>query len=215
MESEVKMKYYKKISTGNIAVFSDFQTTPPEGYEEATQAEIDEYLLEQAKKDKVIELKSVLHDFMITGYEYTGNIVCAAWDSQTTYDLYELVLGSDSKNYKSLIADNQGNDPISSPEEWEEFYPVFKFDNAGILNVRIKDGLDPGAPDRYKFYDKGCTNGFRNQINFGDSTNWNNFAKDIEEEEDRVMKKYNDYRSQIALCTTIQQVDDITINFSS
>lgn len=201
--------YLTNEGTGQTAVFNN----PQIGWRDATQQEIDDYLLVQAKNDKILELKGDLNDFMVAGYEDTGDIVCAAWDSGTTYALHDLVLATDTKNYRSIQADNLNHEP-PDVTWWEEFNPVFKFDNCSMINLTAKCDLDAGATDRYKFYDKGYDDGFRNQINFGDSTKWDAFAEALRVEEDRVMRKYNDYRSQIAQCSTTAQVEAISIDFS-
>ena len=40
------------------------------------------------------------------------------WDATTEYEIGSIARGSDSKRYRSLIASNIGNDPISSPTSW-------------------------------------------------------------------------------------------------
>lgn len=183
-------------------------------WREATQGEIDAYLLPRAKDLKITELKGDLNNFLIAGYQYDGNITCPTWVTETTYVIKELVVGSDSINYKSLADDNTGHDPISSPSWWEEFEPVFKMDNAAMVNITAKCKLDSGAPDRYKFYAKGDDSGFRHQIDFNNVTDWEDFVEAIALEEDRVMRKYNDYRTQIAECQTVAAVEAITIDFT-
>lgn len=41
------------------------------------------------------------------------------WDALTEYDITGLAKGSDGNVYRSLVATNMGNDPISSPTQWE------------------------------------------------------------------------------------------------
>ena len=43
------------------------------------------------------------------------------WNALTTYDLRDIVIGSDGLYYRSLIPTNQNNDPTSSSAEWENF----------------------------------------------------------------------------------------------
>lgn len=42
------------------------------------------------------------------------------WDSTTIYVITSYVVGSNGKLYKSKVGSNQGNDPTSSPANWEE-----------------------------------------------------------------------------------------------
>ncbi len=53
------------------------------------------------------------------------------WDSATIYDEGSIVIGSDGLYYRSITADNQNQNPISSPGQWEQF----KF--IGIWNTNI------------------------------------------------------------------------------
>jgi hypothetical protein len=42
------------------------------------------------------------------------------WAADNTYDIPEIVLGSDDNYYRSLTDSNTGNDPVSSPGSWEQ-----------------------------------------------------------------------------------------------
>jgi hypothetical protein len=179
---------------------------PQAGWRNATQEEIDEYLLEQAKLDKIEELKIDLQTFQIAGYEYAGDIVCAAWDSETTYDLHDLVLATDTKNYRSIQASNLNHEPPNAAW-WEEFKPVFKTDDCCLVDL-------PVVTDD-EFYCKAQSDGHRIKVNFGNSTNWNAFIAAMHTERDRIMKKYNAYQTQIADCSTVAEVEAISIDFSA
>lgn len=205
------MVYYKNDETGAIGIFT---SDPGDGWTELTQEEKDAYLLEVAKNDKRSELNIDLSDFQVAGYEFGGIIVCNAWAAETTYVKYDLVLASDSKNYKSLKDNNLNNEP-PDVEWWEEFKPVFKTDDQTIVDLTAKCAMDPGAPDRYKFYCTDCAMGMRHQINFNTSANWNIFAEEIRVEHDRIMGKYNAYRIEIALCATVAAVEAVTIDFEA
>tara|TARA_R110000850_G_C9996087_1_gene467984 strand:+ start:33857 stop:34930 length:1074 start_codon:yes stop_codon:yes gene_type:complete len=41
------------------------------------------------------------------------------WLNDNTYNIPDMVVGSDDQFYKSLVDANQGNDPVSNPSEWE------------------------------------------------------------------------------------------------
>lgn len=188
--------------TAEVGIFNN----PQPGWSEATQEEIDAYLLEQAKTDKIEELTTDLSAFQLAGYEYTGDITCAAWSSATTYDLHDLVLATDTKNYRSIQDSNLDHEPPNATW-WEEFKPDFKTDNCCMVDL-------PTVTD-YEFYCKAQSDGFRIKVDFGNSTNWDAFVVAIYAERDRIMKKYNDYQTQIAECTTVAQVNAITIDFSA
>ncbi len=59
----------------------------------------------------------------------TGQL--ALWDTNLSYDIPEIILGSDDNYYRSLIDSNSGNNPTSSPVQWEELEWV------GIWNTNI------------------------------------------------------------------------------
>lgn len=168
------------------------------------------------KKQTVLqELTNTLYNFQLAGYEYTGDIVCPIWDSETIYIINDLVQGSDLKNYKSLVISNINNDPISNPEFWEEYTPVFKTNDKTLLNINSKNNLDNNAIDRYKYYSKSDITGFKFHINFDNSTNWDSFVIAFRTEQDRIMRKYNSYKTEINKCTTINDVNAIIIDFST
>lgn len=56
-----------------------------------------------------------------------------------TYVKGAVVIASDGKTYQSLIASNFGNDPVSSPSQWEYFRPVAVIDN--LLSASSLDAL--------------------------------------------------------------------------
>ncbi len=44
------------------------------------------------------------------------------WTGLSSYPLYYIVLADNGLYYRSRIADNEGNEPSVSPDEWERFY---------------------------------------------------------------------------------------------
>lgn len=186
-----------------------------EPWREATQEEIDGYLLGQAKSTKISALKSDLSAFVTQGYEYSGTIVLPAWSDATTYSNGEVVCGSDSNNYTSIADDNLNHDPVSSPKYWELFKPVFKITDCAILNIDAHKLLSDADPNKHKFFDSCNSTSPRHEIDFGDAAGWNAFAETITTEQNRVMRKYNQYRIDISLCKTVAQVEAITIDFSA
>jgi hypothetical protein len=189
---------------------------PQDGWSPSTQEEIDAYLLQKAKDSKVSEVVKKLSDFQEAGYEYDGAIVCDDWSSSTTYNKYDLVYDTVSEaNYKSLKDDNLNNPPESSPVDWALFTPVFKTDQCCMVNLSVQDGIDAAESEKYKFFCRCDSIDIRLKINFDDAVNWLAFTKAMRKEQDRVMKKYNAYRTQIAKCATVAAVEAITIDFSA
>ena len=181
----------------------------------ATQEELDDYLLAQAKTKKVAALKDDLDEFMSAGLQYMGDIVCAAWDSEMTYALHDLVLATDSKNYQSLQNSNLNNDPVSSPGDWAEFTPLFRTDDEVMINLGVKKGSSSGSANRYKYYSVQESDGFRHFIDFGSNPDWTAFSEVLSDEKNRIMVKYNNYRTQIAMCADVAAVDALVIDFGN
>ncbi len=44
----------------------------------------------------------------------------SSWESSTIYDQGDIVIASDDKYYRSIISNNQENEPSASPDQWEE-----------------------------------------------------------------------------------------------
>lgn len=42
------------------------------------------------------------------------------WNSETVYDVPDIVVGPDGNYYISLVDNNEGNDPTTSTEQWEQ-----------------------------------------------------------------------------------------------
>lgn len=54
-----------------------------------------------------------------------------SWSNVVTYDAYDIVRGSDNHFYLSLSSSNQGNDPTTSPTNWEQIRFI------GVWNTNI------------------------------------------------------------------------------
>jgi len=88
---------------------------------------------------------------------------------------------------------------------------TFNLSERSALYAKSKnDSEDTTGSDRYKYSDINYV-----QRDFTDNTGFNGFSQAMTDEEDRIMVLYNNYRGQIAACTTIAQVDAITISFSA
>ena len=55
-----------------------------------------------------------------TQYQFVAeiDIAATAWDTNRTYIIGEVVIGSDTKTYQSIIASNKGNNPVSTSGKW-------------------------------------------------------------------------------------------------
>jgi hypothetical protein len=49
------------------------------------------------------------------------------WSDLTAYNLLDIANGSDGLPYRSLAADNVGNDPSSSPDDWALCFPCVRW----------------------------------------------------------------------------------------
>ena len=196
------------LDQGNLSGF--FSAAP---WRAATQDEIDEYLLDTAKNSKIEILKENRDAFLDAGFIYWGIISCPTWDDSTSYSKNDLVAAS-GVNYRSVADKNLNHEPASYPEWWFVFEPVFRIDFATLLNVDAKCRLNPSVPSAYKFFDKSDALGNRRQIDFGDAAGWSDFVESFLAEEDRVMRKYNDYRNKIADCSTVEELNAIVIDFN-
>lgn len=146
---------------GNLG--ASFYVAP---WQPATQAQIDKYLLDQARIDKVIELKNSLQTWRDAGFAYTGSLPDPA-----TFNLSE-----NSARYAD-----------------------------------VKSSRRLGGVNKSKFYDIAVP---RVQRDFVDDTGFDAFVDAINEEEERLMEKYNEYGEQIEEATTVAEVDAITITFA-
>jgi len=191
--------------TSQIGIFA----RPQIGWSTPTQQEIDDYLLTEAKDAKVIELKDDLNAFEKAGYTYTGNITCIAWNSGATYARKDLSLATDGKNYKSKADSNLNNEPPDATW-WAVYNPVFKTNDRTTNNIILADRTPVTDPNKYIFGAKGNI-----KIDFDNATDWDSFFNNIVCEKNRIMRKNDEYEDQIDLCTTIAEVDAITISFTA
>jgi len=76
----------------------------------------------------------------------------------------------------------------------------------------VKSSRRLGGANKSKFYDISMP---RVQRDFVDDTGFDAFVNAINEEEERIMEKYNEYREQIEEAADVPAVDAITIDFSA
>jgi len=82
-------------------------------------------------------------------------------------------------------------------------------DTARYADVKSSRAL--GGANKYKFYDQAIP---RVKRDFIDSTGFEGFVDAINEEEERLMEKFNGYQEDIEEAENVAAVDAITIDFS-
>ena len=88
------------------------------------------------------------------------------WSSVVTYPLNEYVQGSDGNLYKSKTANNIGNDPTTSAEEWEQVNFV------GVWNTNITYSIGNVVQTSTGNLWKALTGTAGNDPEADDGTNW-------------------------------------------
>jgi len=76
------------------------------------------------------------------------------WATDNTYDIPEIVLGSDDEYYRSLTDSNTGNDPVSSPGSWEQL----QFGRVWNTNVTYAKGETVYGDDGFLYISTQGTN---------------------------------------------------------
>ena len=107
----------------------------------------------------------------VGGENQFGNF--SGWNNDTTYNINEFVVGSDGKFYRSLQSGNQGNDPISSPQN-NTFWEEVRFRN--IWNSSITYQLNDFVQDGDRFYLSKISNNLGNDPSAGTGVNWVDFG---------------------------------------
>lgn len=92
----------------------------------------------------------------------------SSWDSVTIYNIGDLVIGSDDAYYRSLINNNENQDPTISPGQWEQV----KFVGVWNINVTYSQGDVVYGSDGVSYLSKTDTN--LNNDPVTDTTNWKN-----------------------------------------
>ena len=86
----------------------------------------------------------VIFDLDPVGGDAGSRLAFADWVSTTIYNAGAIVEGSNGKYYRSIINSNLGNDPVSSPAQWEQIrflsvWNEFVEYNAGDV-VQLENG---------------------------------------------------------------------------
>jgi len=82
------------------------------------------------------------------------------WETDQTYNIPDIVLGSDDNYYRSLTDTNQGNNPVSSPGSWEQL----QFGRVWNTNVTYAKGDAVYASDGYSYISIVASNSANNPI---------------------------------------------------
>lgn len=90
------------------------------------------------------------------------------WLNDNTYDIPDLVTGSDDRFYRSLVNANQGNDPTSSPVQWEQI----EFERIFNVNVTYALGDRSIGSDGMLYFSLIAANLNNNPVTDATSTNW-------------------------------------------
>jgi len=91
-----------------------------------------------------------------------------AWLNDNTYNIPDLVKGSDNKFYRSLTDANQGNDPTSSASDWEEI----EFERIYNATVTYALGDRSIGSDGMLYFSLIASNLNNNPVTQTASTNW-------------------------------------------
>ena len=96
---------------------------------------------------------------------------------------------------------------------------TYKLTEDVLNNIERKKDLSPADPTRYVFCNKD-----HQRVDFGDEACWTKFTEHINDEQNRVMLKYNDYRVEIDAIVISDQMtyiqamsvlNSITFDFSN
>ena len=89
-----------------------------------------------------------------------------AWSNVVSYDLNDIVIGSDDEFYKSLTNANQGNDPTTSEVNWEQINFI------GVWNTNITYNVGEIVQTNNGNLWKALTATSGNDPSADDGTNW-------------------------------------------
>ncbi len=89
-----------------------------------------------------------------------------AWSNVVSYDLNDIVIGSDDEFYKSLTNANQGNDPTTSEVNWEQINFI------GVWNTNITYNIGEIVQTTNGNLWKALTATSGNDPSADDGTNW-------------------------------------------
>ena len=100
----------------------------------------------------------------ISGEAELGNFTL--WEVTITYDINDIVEGSDGEFYKSLSNGNIGNDPVTTPTAWEQIRFI------GVWNTNITYSIGDVVQSTLGNLWKALTATAGNDPETDDGTNW-------------------------------------------
>jgi len=137
--------------------------------------------------------------------EFNNPQVAYTASTQTEIDAYLLTQAKAAKVTELEIALQTWRDAGLLYTGW-----IFNLSERSALYAKSKnDSEDTTGANRYKYSDIAYT-----QRDFTDNPGFNGFSQSINDEEDRIMVLYNNYRLQIEDASTVAAVDAITISFA-
>ncbi len=89
---------------------------------------------------------------------------------------------------------------------------VFNLSENSARYADTKSSRRLGGNDKFKFYDQAIP---RVKHNFVDEAGFDLFVNEINEEEERIVEKGNQYREDVDNAETILEVDDVPTNFTA
>lgn len=131
--------------------------------------------------------------------------------SQSDIDAYDLEVAKDSKfteSQDSLQAWRTAGFTYTGSLPGPA---TFNLSENSARYADVKSSRRLGGVNKSKFYDIAVPRVFRD---FEDDTGFDGFVDNINEEEERIMEKYNEYGEQIEETTTVAEVDAITISYA-
>ena len=186
--------------------------------------------LVEAKKTKVIELKTALDTFEKVGYTYMTWKFSLKNEIITDLNLKNQLLDYTSTNISAIASTKTFNLPVGNKQNFvagQKFNISGSSNNDGIKTVVSADAdsitvvesvideatgsnITLSAFDRYKYFDD--TNVQRDFVN---KAGVEALQSAVITEKDRIIIKNNNYLFQINAATTIAEIDAITIDFSA
>jgi len=115
------MEYYLNETNDAVGVFDDTVTSAPPGWTDATQEEIDAYLLEEAKATKLITLNVDREDFCYAGFAYSGNTFCLSDESTQNIVLKNTLPVGSTDRYKYYDVTDVQRD-FADASGWDAFF---------------------------------------------------------------------------------------------
>lgn len=202
-------------------------------WRDATQEEIDAYLLVGAKVAKIDTLKTAKQSFCDAGLAYSGDDYPLSNESAQDIILKQNLLSYESDDVSvmgstqayilpaghgiKMISDGQiitvsGYDEAANngDKTVASFEGDFVVVDEAVVDEAVGDDVVISSYSRYKYHDTDDV-----QHDFVNDAGWNSFSNAIMVERDRIMRYDCDKKREINDCTTVAAVDAVTIDFSA